>query len=253
MRAILALLLLASPSLPRAAAERRALDAAEVRRIEKPRILASRYDEASRSWRVDLAGVTAGGCGILRVVVPSPDGKVTWKDREIKGGNVGIDRCIAAWSAETHDAPRAEKSEDPVEAASATPAPHETKAAADDEMPVIADEDLPVIADEGIATPTPRPSAAATTRPVAVAAKATLAPVGVPECDAFLDAYARCIDEKMPAGSREGAREGLAALRDVWREAAARSAEARTQLPATCTKTRADTQARVASFGCALQ
>lgn len=234
MRAFLALLLLASPSLPRAAAERRALDAAEVRKIDKPRILASRYDEASRSWRVDLAGVTAGGCGILRVVVPSSDGKVTWKDREIKGGNAGIDRCIAVWSAETHDAPRAEK------------------AAADDELPVIADEDLPVIADEEIATPVPRPSPGSTTRPIVVPAQAKSAPVGVAECDAFLDAYANCIDEKMPAGGREGAREGLAALRDVWRDAAARSVEARTQLPATCTKTRADTQARVASFGCAL-
>ncbi len=252
MRAFVALLLLASPSLPRAAAERRALDAAEVRKFDKPRILASRYDEASRSWRVDLAGVTAGGCGILRVVVPSPDGKVTWKDREIKGGNAGIDRCVAAWSAETHDAPRAEKAEDPAEATSVTPTPHPTKAAADDEMPVIADDDLPVIADEEIATPAPRPSPVATTRPVVVAAQAKSAPVGVPECDAFLDAYARCIDQKMPAGGREGAREGLSALRDVWRDAAARSPEARTQLPATCTKTRVDTQARVASFGCAL-
>jgi hypothetical protein len=73
--------------------------------------------------------------------------------------------------------------------------------------------------------------------------------VGVVECDQFIEAYSRCIQQKLPPANREGAKEGLEALRDAWREAA-KSNDARKQLPGTCTRMRADTAAQVAKFHC---
>ena len=220
----------------KAAAERRAFETAAVRKIEKPRVLTSRFDDAASAWRVDLAGTTPGGCSILKVVVPANDGKVTFKDREITGSGVKVDRCIEAWSKETHENPR----RDPADEADADAA---------SELPTVSDsaDEMPVVADDS----TPAPRATATAPHPAATPKPSVG-VGVPECDSFLDAYSRFIDTKMPAGNREGAREGLSALRDVWRDAASRSAEARKQLPETCTKVRAETQTRVASFGCEL-
>ena len=88
------------------AAERRAFETATARKIEKPRILSSRFDDSLSAWKVDLAGTIPDGCSILKVVVPANDGKVSFKDREFTGKSVKLDRCIDAWSKETHENPR---------------------------------------------------------------------------------------------------------------------------------------------------
>src|SRR4051812_893150 len=173
----------------RVAAERRALETATARKIEKPRILTSRFDDSSGAWKVDLAGTIPDGCSILKVVVPSNDGKVSFKDREFTGKSVKLDRCIEAWSKETHENPRRQP-EDEVD----SEAPRDVA----EDLPTVVDsaDELPVVADEG--TPTPQVAVAT---PRAVSTPKPSAGVGVAECDSFLEAYARCIDSKMPAGS----------------------------------------------------
>jgi len=45
--------------------------------------------------------------------------------------------------------------------------------------------------------------------------------IGVPECDRYIDAYMRCIDNKVPEAARPQMREAMAQTVEAWRQAAA--------------------------------
>jgi hypothetical protein len=73
--------------------------------------------------------------------------------------------------------------------------------------------------------------------------------VGVPECDEFIRAYAKCIDEKMPEPARKDLREALQEAADVFKEAA-KIPGARSTLPKTCAEASKDVAETTAELGC---
>jgi hypothetical protein len=71
----------------------------------------------------------------------------------------------------------------------------------------------------------------------------------VPECDEYLEKYARCIEEKMPAAVRETSLDALRKSVDAWKQAA--STPAGREALGTACKAALDAAAKaMKSFGC---
>lgn len=75
------------------------------------------------------------------------------------------------------------------------------------------------------------------------------APVGVPECDSFLAAYDRCLNENVPAANRAQVGAAVGQMRDSWRQAAT-NATARPMLAQQCAGIRQSMSASMAQYNC---
>lgn len=65
----------------------------------------------------------------------------------------------------------------------------------------------------------------------------TPAPIGVPECDEFLAAYDRCLNNNVPAANRAEVGAAVQQMRDSWRQAA-QNPQSRATLGPQCTQMR---------------
>lgn len=72
--------------------------------------------------------------------------------------------------------------------------------------------------------------------------------IGIPECDEFIAKFARCIEEKVPAGGRAQAQTAMEAMVKGFKDTAAGSG--RDQLPATCKSTMDTTKQSMTAMGC---
>jgi hypothetical protein len=73
--------------------------------------------------------------------------------------------------------------------------------------------------------------------------------IGVPECDAYIDKYARCISEKIPKEQRQLMRKSLHRTHDVWKKSAA-DPQARKTLGASCRDAMELAKKAMAAFEC---
>jgi hypothetical protein len=97
-------------------------------------------------------------------------------------------------------------------------------------------------------TPATKASPAATT--VGTTASTTGDKVGVAECDAFIEAYEACVNNKVPEAMRAQFNSGLAQWRKGWRDLAA-NPQTKPTLVQAC-KTQLETaKTSMKSFGCA--
>lgn len=96
------------------------------------------------------------------------------------------------------------------------------------------------------ATTKPASSPAATT---ATSTTASADSIGVPECDAYIAAYEKCVRDKMPEAARAQANTALAQSRKSWKELAANPQTKATLAGACKTATDAARQSMKA-YGC---
>jgi hypothetical protein len=73
--------------------------------------------------------------------------------------------------------------------------------------------------------------------------------IGVPECDAYLAVYLRCIAAKVPAAARASLMEALVQTRAAWR-ASAGTPQGRAALAHACTRARQAAAGAIAAWGC---
>lgn len=73
---------------------------------------------------------------------------------------------------------------------------------------------------------------------------------GIPECDAFIAMYMRCIESKMPPSALEQARQAMRQSIDAWRQAA--RGPARDELARTCQAAQETSRQALSSMGCSL-
>ncbi len=78
---------------------------------------------------------------------------------------------------------------------------------------------------------------------------AAVDPIGVDECDAYLQKYETCLTSKVPAEKQQGYRTQLEMQRSQWRRAAADPAM-RDGLPQQCKDANTLAKDTFASFGC---
>ncbi|MDQ2855940.1 MAG: hypothetical protein M3R68_06405 [Acidobacteriota bacterium] len=98
-------------------------------------------------------------------------------------------------------------------------------------------------------TPTATPATKATSTPAAVVATTAGNKVGVAECDAFIEAYETCVNNKVPAAVRATFNTSLATWRKQWRELAA-NPQTKPTLVQAC-KTQLETaKTSMKSYGC---
>lgn len=75
------------------------------------------------------------------------------------------------------------------------------------------------------------------------------APVGVPECDNFLQAYDQCLNTNVPAANRAQLAGTVNQMRDAWRQAA-QNPQSRAALGPQCTQTRQQMAQAMAAYNC---
>lgn len=109
---------------------------------------------------------------------------------------------------------------------------------------------------EAPAAPAAEPAApAAVEAPAVEAAPAEVAPAevagfGVPECDAYLQKMAECIDSKVPEAAREQFKTSLEASRSAWQQAAS-TPEGKAGMAAACTQATEAAKTAMGAYGCA--
>lgn len=72
--------------------------------------------------------------------------------------------------------------------------------------------------------------------------------IGVPECDRFIEKFARCIAEKVPEAGRAGAQTAMEAMVKGFKDAAA--GPSRDQLATTCQASADATKQSMSAMGC---
>jgi hypothetical protein len=80
-------------------------------------------------------------------------------------------------------------------------------------------------------------------------AVATAEPIGVPECDNFLNAYESCITTKVPAAVRPGFQATMTSWRAEWRRMAA-DPQTRPALETACKNHLETARNQMKSYGC---
>lgn len=75
------------------------------------------------------------------------------------------------------------------------------------------------------------------------------APVGVPECDQFLQRYDACLAANVPEAQRDGLRASINQMRAAWRQAA-QNAQARAGLGPQCTQIGQQMAQSLAQYKC---
>lgn len=83
---------------------------------------------------------------------------------------------------------------------------------------------------------------------MAPAAQAAEEPVGVAECDTFLQNYEACVG-KMPGAQRDQVSGAISQMRTAWRQAAG-NAQSRAALPQQCTMMAQQMKQQLAAQGC---
>ena len=102
------------------------------------------------------------------------------------------------------------------------------------------------------------PAPAASTAPAATVAPATApaattaveAEFGVPECDAFMKAWAACVDSKVPADVRAAYKASFDSAKAGYKQAAS-TPQGKATLASVCTQQLATTKQALASYNCA--
>lgn len=109
---------------------------------------------------------------------------------------------------------------------------------------------------ESVAEPSAAPAAAAEpSAPAAPAetATATMADssdaIGIAACDDYLDKYAACVADKVPAETRDVLKTSLEQTRDAWRSALS-SGTSRSDLEAACKTMHDSARAAMGAYGC---
>lgn len=74
-------------------------------------------------------------------------------------------------------------------------------------------------------------------------------PIGVPDCDAFLTAFDRCLSSNVPAAERAQVSMAVTQMRDSWRELA-RDPQMRAMLAPQCTEMRQQMVQSMAAYNC---
>lgn len=74
-------------------------------------------------------------------------------------------------------------------------------------------------------------------------------PIGVAECDDFINAYENCVATKVPEASRAAMRTSMATLRADWKKAA-EDPQTRPALAAACKAHRERTVVQMRAHGC---
>lgn len=74
-------------------------------------------------------------------------------------------------------------------------------------------------------------------------------PIGVPECDQFLQRYDACLNSNVPEAQRAQVRASLDQMRAAWRQAA-QSPQARAALEAQCTQIGQQMAQSMAAYSC---
>lgn len=72
--------------------------------------------------------------------------------------------------------------------------------------------------------------------------------IGVPECDAYITKYGKCIETGVPADIKDLMREAVEHSREAWKKAAAGSEKA--ELPSICKGALAAAKQATAKYGC---
>jgi hypothetical protein len=85
--------------------------------------------------------------------------------------------------------------------------------------------------------------------PTTAAVGASGDPIGVPECDDFLNKYQACIADKVPAESRAALEMGMTQWRDSWRQLAA-NPQTKDALVQACNMSREQSKGALAAYGC---
>ena len=99
-----------------------------------------------------------------------------------------------------------------------------------------------------VAAAAPAAAAAGTAEPAQAAPTASVDALGVEECDDFLTKYEACVNDKVPAGSRDAFRQSIAATRAGWKQAI--DAGGRDQLAAACTQMKETSKTSLQAYGC---
>ena len=73
--------------------------------------------------------------------------------------------------------------------------------------------------------------------------------IGIPACDDYLDKYAACVADKVPAESRDTLKASLDQTRDAWR-AALSSGTGKSELEAACKTMYDSARTAMAAYGC---
>lgn len=73
--------------------------------------------------------------------------------------------------------------------------------------------------------------------------------IGVPECDQFIANYEACLNDKVPAASREKFQTGLAEWRAAWKRLAA-NPQGKTMLETACKNAAEQTRAQMKAYNC---
>jgi hypothetical protein len=98
------------------------------------------------------------------------------------------------------------------------------------------------------ASAAPATAAPATTAPPA-ATTATASEYGVPECDAFMKAWAACVDSKVPAEQRAVYKQSFDAAKASYTQAAS-TPQGKASLAMVCTQQLAATKQALAAYSC---
>jgi hypothetical protein len=77
----------------------------------------------------------------------------------------------------------------------------------------------------------------------------SVASLGIPECDEYLNKYMACVETKVPAETRTMMKQQLDATRDAWQKAAT-TPEAKAGLATSCTQALASVKQAMASYNC---
>jgi hypothetical protein len=97
--------------------------------------------------------------------------------------------------------------------------------------------------------PTATSTPATKASPAATTTSATGDKVGVAECDAFIEAYETCINNKVPAAMRPQFNSGLATWRKQWHDLAA-NPQTKPTLVQACKTTLESARTSMKSYGC---
>jgi hypothetical protein len=78
---------------------------------------------------------------------------------------------------------------------------------------------------------------------------ASAGPIGVAECDEYVNKYEKCVTENAPVASRAQLKQNVDAMRSSWQQAAAKPAAA-AGLAQGCKQALATAKTALASYGC---
>jgi hypothetical protein len=73
--------------------------------------------------------------------------------------------------------------------------------------------------------------------------------VGVPECDAYIKKYEACLNDKVPAQTRDMMKSSFETQRKAWRDAA-KTEQGKASLAAACKQADESAKASMTAYGC---